>query len=425
MSARIRNTASTVLCAALGLTPPSVVAGNAINLIGFGAESVAMGGADLAVARDTSALNTNPAGLAQIPGSELNLNAAVAHLLDAAHADQFGNDQEVSDKEIYIASGGYARRFADAPFSAGVAIFVQGGAGSVYRDLATPFGTRDDLSIQLGIVKLSPGIAWRVTPEWSLGASLSVVASRLEQKVFPDTSTPAFAGLHLKDMESADAGLKLGALYKPSERLTFGAAYTTKSDLSLEDGTLVANMTAVGLGKVTYRNARIEGMAQPQQFGVGLALRPAPVWLVAFDLEWINWADAMKTSTLRADSPDNSLAPPSIAATSSMNWHNQLVFAIGAVYELSPKSVLRAGYNYGRNPIPDETLTPLLNSAIGEHTLTCGIGYEPDPTWRVDASLEWQLKNSVTYHNPELPFGPGATESTGFVALHAMLTRRW
>lgn len=41
---------------------------NGINLIGFGAESTLMAGADIAVARDTSALNTNPVGLTQIRG---------------------------------------------------------------------------------------------------------------------------------------------------------------------------------------------------------------------------------------------------------------------------------------------------------------------------------------------------------------------
>jgi hypothetical protein len=41
---------------------------NGINLIGFETESTLMGGADIAVARDASALNTNPAGLTQIHG---------------------------------------------------------------------------------------------------------------------------------------------------------------------------------------------------------------------------------------------------------------------------------------------------------------------------------------------------------------------
>ena len=39
------------------------LANNGLNLVGFGSESLNMGGADVAVARDTTALNTNPAGL--------------------------------------------------------------------------------------------------------------------------------------------------------------------------------------------------------------------------------------------------------------------------------------------------------------------------------------------------------------------------
>ena len=39
-------------------------AANGMNMIGFGAESVAMGGADLAVTDNPSSMNINPAGLA-------------------------------------------------------------------------------------------------------------------------------------------------------------------------------------------------------------------------------------------------------------------------------------------------------------------------------------------------------------------------
>lgn len=46
--------------------PTACLATNGLSLIGFGTESVAMGGADTAVARDTTALNTNPAGLTQL-----------------------------------------------------------------------------------------------------------------------------------------------------------------------------------------------------------------------------------------------------------------------------------------------------------------------------------------------------------------------
>lgn len=47
------------------IMPAAVVASNGINLTGYGAESSVMGGADIALARDTTAPGTNPAGLTQ------------------------------------------------------------------------------------------------------------------------------------------------------------------------------------------------------------------------------------------------------------------------------------------------------------------------------------------------------------------------
>lgn len=49
-------------------------AGNGFNMIAYGAKSVTMGGADIAVARDTSAVNTNPSGLTRISGGKMDLN---------------------------------------------------------------------------------------------------------------------------------------------------------------------------------------------------------------------------------------------------------------------------------------------------------------------------------------------------------------
>lgn len=51
-----------VVLAAL-MYSPAAPGGNGLNAIGFGTESVAMAGADTAVARDAFALSINPAGL--------------------------------------------------------------------------------------------------------------------------------------------------------------------------------------------------------------------------------------------------------------------------------------------------------------------------------------------------------------------------
>ena len=53
------------------------IANNGLYLTGYGMESVMMGGADVAVARDAFAANKNPAGMTQVKGQATDLLAVV------------------------------------------------------------------------------------------------------------------------------------------------------------------------------------------------------------------------------------------------------------------------------------------------------------------------------------------------------------
>ena len=121
----------------LGLLPvlfsPMVFATNGINLIGFGTESTLMGGADIAVARDTSAFNTNPAGLTQIHGQAFDSFASTLRTFDLSHQDSFGNDKHADNKYTFLGGGGYAISLESLPCTAGSGLFSQGGAGGVFK----------------------------------------------------------------------------------------------------------------------------------------------------------------------------------------------------------------------------------------------------------------------------------------------------
>lgn len=138
---------ATVVASAL---PFAAAATNGLNLIGFGTESVAMGGADTAVARDTSALNTNPAGLGQLARPALDAYMAAAFALDVGHSDSLGNDRSVDNKVVPVGGFGVSRPYAGGKLVAAVGFFAQGGAGAVYKGLRTAFGSTDELSAQVG-----------------------------------------------------------------------------------------------------------------------------------------------------------------------------------------------------------------------------------------------------------------------------------
>ncbi len=413
----------------LAAIPSTTLATNGTNQIGFGAESIGMGGADLAVARDTTAMNTNPAGLAQIDNRRFDALFAVADLSSIRHKDQFGNDEGVSNKNPYFGDIGYAQRLSGLPITVGIALFAQGGFGIEINNLTTAFGTRDDVESLFRLVRITPSIAWQVNDALSLGMSLIGNYSDLKQEFFPNTSfanpvdpSQSFFGMRMRDMDTTDFGFKVGGMYKPNDRITLAAAYTSKIDLEFDGGKLTANMSAIGLGLVTYKDVKAKVIDQPRELGIGAAIQWNKKLLLALELNWIDWSSAAKQATIRASNPNNPAAPPTLVQVTDQDWRDQYVVAIGAAYDLNDKTVVRAGYNYGRNPIPDENLNLLL-APTGVHHLTIGLGRKLENGWRIDGAFEWNLENKTTYTNPALPFGTDAEGISELYTFHIMLGR--
>ena len=428
--------ASTVVAAAILVVsgcvlPAGVRASNGLNLIGFGAESVGMGGADIAVARDTTALNTNPAGLTQLRGRALDQYMATAFAVDVAHVDRFGNDKKVDNETITVGGFGFSTRLGQSGLTVGIGGFAQGGAGNVYRNLASPFGGRDELSGLVAIGRLSPGIAWRVSDKLSLGASVALTHARAKQRIFPDASvvnpvdpSRSFFGSVIKDLEATRVGVRFGARYEATPTLAFAAVYSPKTKLPLEKGYADVNLSALGLGVTRYRDVRVDGIAVPQEIGLGTAWQATPRTLLSFEVTWLDWSSALKTQTLTASNPDNAGAPPVLQQTLRNDWRDQYVVALGAAHDLTDRVTLYGGLNYGRNPVPAETTSPLL-SATGEKHVTAGARLRLRSNWTLSGTLEYLFPKTVTYNNPALPFGPGAQERNEYVAVHLMLGKRW
>lgn len=412
-----------IMLCTLGLYAGASHATNGTNLIGFGAESTFMAGADIGVARDTSALNTNPAGLAQIHNKRFDLYGSLLRITDLSHEDSLGNDRHASNLYTGLGGVGYAQRLENVPCSAGLGLFAQGGSGGVFEGLNTAFGTQDEFSGLFAVAKLTSGVGCDVNKKWSVGGSFGLVYAQAEQKIFPDTSVPGFAGIEVEDATGLRTSYKLGLQYQATPTLTLAAAYTGKTELPLTDGYLELNLSSQDLGVVRYSDVTIKGLALPEEIALGAAYQVNDKLLLSFKLNWINWSDAMQQNVLIARNPG---APglPNINSTSTLNWRNQLVFATGLAYRYNDTLTWYAGYNYGRNPIPKESTNPLV-AGIFDHHVTFGGSYKLNPEWTLFSGVEYDLHNTVNYTNPELPFGQDSQLRNEAVWLHMMVSRQW
>ena len=394
---------------------------NGINLIGFGAESTLMGGADTAVARDTSALNTNPAGLAQVKGKLFDGFGSLLRTTDLAHADAL-NDQHADNRYTFLAGGGYAQSLENTPCTVGVGLFTQGGAGAVFKHINTPFGTNDEMTSLFGIAKITPGFGCQVTDKLSLGASLSLVYASIEQKFFFNTSNAAFAGFRNEGASAVRLGLKFGAQYKIDDAWTLGVSYTEKTKLPLTDGTAKFNFSGVGLGVVKYKDLSIKGLALPRELAIGAAFKPNDDWLLSAKINWINWSDAINDITTTATDANNALAPQTIVSVQQQNWHDQIVYALGAAYKYDNLTTFYAGYNHGKNPMPENSSNALLAAILEDH-ITVGFSRQLDSQWKLTSGIEFLLPAKVTYDSPL--FGKDTEVRNEGAFLHMMLSKSW
>ncbi|HZU91677.1 MAG TPA: outer membrane protein transport protein, partial [Stellaceae bacterium] len=400
------------------------------DFLGSGIESFAMGGAATAVARDPLALDTNPAGLAWQRARAIEQHIAVARAIDVGFSDALNPDQDVTNRYAPIADGGIAFPLAGLPVTVSHNLTVAGGSGAAFRDVATSFGTIDELAAKFGILRTTLGAGAHFGDRFAVGIGGSLYYARLDQKIFPGTSVfnaanPAhsFFGTYLHGASGVSGGAIVGAQYRVNERVTIGATWRNKVDLPLSGGHFTVDETALGLGRVDYRALSVAGLAEPQRVALGIAWQATPRLLIALDVKWLDWSGALTQSRLHAGNPATPGAPP-VSAISGLHWRDQYVLALGAAFDLTPATVLWAGYNYGRDPIPAATLNPLLG-AIGEHHVTAGFGWRISPRWMLGMAAEYLLPTTAPSTDAELPLAPGLRVNTGYFAVHAGLRWTW
>lgn len=391
-----------IVVALMLFTPLTGWATNGMNMIGTGAVSAGMGGADVAVPAGCTAIAGNPAQLATTCNRVISVGSALM-FPDMEDTPGGGSTTDNEFQMFPVPFIGYAQRIGTSRWSAGIGVFAQGGMGVDFQDVEVmpgmmPPGTKDDLMSEVGFVRLSPTVAYNVSDKLTMGASLFAGYASLKYDFFPNT-----IGHEVRDLTSFTFSGRFGVNYQINDKWSVGATYTSESAIDFEDGELTQNF-GPGLGKVKYDDVKMDGFTWPRQVEAGVAYRATPKLLLAMDLSWINWSSAIKTVTVTASNPDKAVPDDykKMEIPFEMDWDDQVVVAIGAEYELTDSFKIRAGYNYGNTPVTNVNLSPLF-PALVEHHATAGFTYSWT-NWDFDFAYEHAFTNTET--------NDGATDGT-------------
>lgn len=351
--------AGVVLCGA----SVTAQATNGDQLLGVTATQWGMAGAVVAAPQDAATVITNPAGIAELGIKDIRFDLSPGFM----NPPRSVNGVESGSDLYFMPSGAVAINVNDRLYL-GLGMAAQSGFGVDVSDAFPAAPGNQAFVTTKGFFKLAPTIAYKVSDKLSLGVALNIGYQSLA------LSTPTFT---FSQNQQFGFGATLGAVYHVNDRIQLGASWVSKQNVSEHE------FNTSG-GKYTL------DMDVAEQFVFGLAVKPVDGLLVELDAKWINYSDTMDSVTINAPA-GNPLATP---ASLNFGWDDQWVIALGVQKEISPKTTVRFGVNYGESPIGAQDVNQNLGSmAIPEWHLSVGM------TRKLDKNLSGSLSYTHAFEN--------------------------
>ena len=419
--------------AALLAVPAGLEATNGMYLTGYGPETVGRGGANLAISDRVLALNFNPAGIGQLQGNHLSYSLSVlAPGLD--NENLINSPTDAQDRYFPLPAIAYVRGGKETPWTWGVGFLAQGGMGATFEEFDTFFGTRDETFSEVRFMTLSPTVAYSFSDDLAVGVTLNLGYADASFRFFPNTSffnvqdpQNSFFGVDLDQAGGLQTSVRAGAWWRAHPKLAIGLVYQTETESDFESGDMLVDFSNHPLlGRKVAYTAGVEGFTFAAQAGIGFAYRPDHRWTLAFDVKRYFWDDAIDTIAVTATDPEIEGAPPVLTLPFVFDWQDQWVLAAGADVKLTDRFTLRGGYNFGENPVPDDTLTPLFPANV-EHHLSFGLCWLKGSR-SYELAIEHAFENNQVNNNvdPRVnPFGPGLRVGHGQWTLSFGVSRAW
>jgi long-chain fatty acid transport protein len=164
-------------------------------------------------------------------------------------------------------------------------------------------------------------------------------------------------------------------------------------------------------GSTSFDNLKL---ANPAQYGAGVSYKGLDKWVLSADVKYVDWANAK--------------------GYKDFGWQGQTVYALGVQNKTTDKLTLRAGWNYGKNPLKKHSGFNAMTGTtdvqgttmstfgyeyfriigfpgIVENHVTIGAGYEFSPKFTLNLGYKKALANTIT-----------ETDSTGTITLKSKLS---
>lgn len=364
----------------IALVPAMVLGTNGYFSHGVGMKAKGMGGATVALPQDALTAGTNPAAAVYV-GNRVDVG------IDWFHPDRGseinGNmfpgvdgSYDANNKQDFFIPELAANLMLNEGLAFGISMFGRGGMNTAYTTPVPLFGQTSP-GVDLSQLFIVPAVAVKLSENHAIGIGVDIAWQRFEA-----TGLEFFAnGMMSSDSanvtnndyaSSYGIGVRVGWLGRLNRMLSLGASYQSRTYMS-------------ELDEYAGLFAEQGDFDIPSSFTAGIALTPSEKTAMAFDVSHIRYSEVNAVA--------NPLLPNLYQAQmgtddgAGFGWEDVTVFKVGLAHQLMEPLTLRAGYNYGQQPIPaSETLFSILAPGVVEHHVTLGATLEISPRAEITAA---------------------------------------
>lgn len=381
----------------------SLALANGLNLNSLGSRALAMGGAFVGLADDFSAIYWNPAGIAQFDrqyfgfyGTDIIPSGTYRFDMTIPGLGSVPMVNAATETKHYLAGLAAFYYPINENLVAGLGVYVPSGLGSRWDGAdfsAISMGGAYEWMSRIGMVTISPAIAYKINEQVYVGAALNINHAMFDVKTHAgDQELGINLGQYDESLSGWGYGATFGILVKPSEMVSMGAAVRTKAKMKFSGDITIDNLSVLGLipgtplfgATIPNTTSAEREVSWPWWLAGGVAVIPVENLTVTADLQWTQWSEI----DIMESEYDDPLWSLLVDTERKMHWDDALQIRFGAEYRINTVA-LRAGYYWDPSPAPDRTMNVLLPN-YDFSAITFGLGYNLNGL-QIDIGFEYLM----------------------------------
>lgn len=367
------------------LLPCPVWAGG-ILVYEAGQEGAGLANSGAAVlATDPSVLMSNPAGISQLQGTQVNMDAQ-AILGDMTYSrgsdNGFSGGNGGNPLPVFPGASLFVSHSLDERSSVGFGMYGNFGLSLDYDDdWAGRYFTQESAIVG---VSFQPTYAYKLTDDLAIGGGPRFMYGYYRTEVAVNNNVLGLGNARDGQLIYKDGdwgvGYNLGLLYRLNDRVQLGLAYTSKIDLKFRDSPKLKHITNPLLNVVVNRldvdQLKVD-MTVPQTLLASASYRVSDQWTLLASLDWQDWSEFGKIGV--------EVDTNAVGASTSVNrkYKDTYHASVGAQHQINSKWRWNLGVAYDSSAVDDKDRT--VDNPMNE-------------AWRFATGLNYSLDANTDLH---------------------------